>query len=188
MRIIAGRFKGTVIKTPKNASIRPTTDRTREALFSSLGHEIEGAAFLDLFAGAGSVGMEALSRGAESVTFVDSHAGAIKIIGELIARLDLMSRARLIKMDWRAALNMLIKEGARFGMAFLDPPYDSGLLREALISEELPGVIQGNGLIIVEKRFRDLDTLEPPKGFISTYAKRYGETGLEIFKKRAIMQ
>ena len=129
MRIIAGDFKGLKLKSPEGDT-RPTSEKAREAIFSSLQLEIPGAAVLDLFAGSGAMGIEAASRGAEKVVFNDNSKEAARIVAEncVRARLD----AEIHNMDYNRLLKKLSAEGEKFDIIFIDPPYASGYGRRAI--------------------------------------------------------
>jgi 16S rRNA (guanine(966)-N(2))-methyltransferase RsmD len=183
MRIIAGRFKGINLPKPKNDSTRPTTDRTREAVFSALGDEIAASQVLDLFAGVGSVGLEALSRGAGHVTFVERNRRAARLIKELAGRLDIVDCCEVLEMDWGRGLDILRTRGSKFDLAYLDPPYGSGLLGQALSSEVLITIVKPRGLIITESRLKTRDQSNAPEQCSNIFSRNYGDTLIEMFRK-----
>jgi len=119
VRVIAGSAKGTRL-APVPAGTRPLSDRAREGLFSSLGDRVPGARVLDLFAGTGAIGIEALSRGAAKATFVDSGPGAVATVRANLHRTKLEGQATVVRADWRSFLK---RPAQRFDLAFLDPPY-----------------------------------------------------------------
>jgi 16S rRNA (guanine(966)-N(2))-methyltransferase RsmD len=124
MRIIAGKFRSRQLKSLKGLSLRPTSDMLRETLFNILGPRVQGSRFLDLFAGTGAVGIEAISRGAISAVFVENHPAAVLLIRENLASLEIKSEARIIASAAAPALLRLEKEhGDFFDFIFLDPPY-----------------------------------------------------------------
>jgi 16S rRNA (guanine966-N2)-methyltransferase len=124
MRIIAGKFRSRQLKSLKGLALRPTSDMLRETLFNILGPRVEGSCFLDLFAGTGAVGIEAISRGAVSAVFVENHPAAARLIRENLASLEIKSEARIIATAAAPALAKLQKERATvFDFIFLDPPY-----------------------------------------------------------------
>lgn len=125
MRIIAGTYRGLRLKTLKGAKLRPTSDQLRETLFDVLGPAVEGAAFLDAYAGSGAVGLEALSRGAREVVFLEHHRPAAELIRENLAALSVTSGFRVLASPVLATLDRLAEEGARFDVVFLDPPYEA---------------------------------------------------------------
>ncbi len=124
MRITGGSARGTSLRAPKTPAVRPMTDRVKESLFSHLGERVRGAAVLDLFAGSGSLGIEALSRGAESAVFVESRPDAAEALRENLMRARLEDRATVIRQDVRRFLTRPRRDGGpRFDVAFVDPPY-----------------------------------------------------------------
>ena len=125
MRVLAGELKGQRLVTPRGRTTRPTADQVRIACLDTLMPYLHAGPFLDLFAGAGGVGIEGLSRGAPSAVFVEEDRGAIAALADNVKRLGLGERARIIRADVTRALATLASEGARFAVVFLDPPYDS---------------------------------------------------------------
>jgi 16S rRNA (guanine966-N2)-methyltransferase len=125
MRIITGTFRGLRLKTLKGGELRPTSDQLRETLFDVLGPGVEGARFLDAYAGSGAVGLEALSRGAAEVAFIEHHRPASVLIRQNLAALGIESGYRLITCAVLTGLERLEAQGARFEFIFLDPPYDA---------------------------------------------------------------
>lgn len=153
MRIIAGKAGGIPIKVPK-AETRPTTDRVRQALFSMLGEEVVGARVLDLFAGSGALGLEALSRGAESLLFVDSHPAVCKVIHENLAK-SRLTGAKVQQSEVSRALQSLAKQDAQFDLIFADPPYAHSaghvdFTTQLLTSADLRAVIAPGGSFVFE--------------------------------------
>jgi 16S rRNA (guanine966-N2)-methyltransferase len=148
MRIIAGTAGGIRLKVPRKVT-RPSTDRLREALFSILALRVDGARVLDLFAGSGALGLEALSRGASAATMVEEHGGACGVIGANLAAAGLT--AEVLRMDVFAALRRL---GSEYDLVFADPPYAlpgrEDLARKLLESRSLPGVMAGGALLVLE--------------------------------------
>ena len=123
MRIISGTFRGLHLATLKGGHLRPTSDQLRETLFDVLGSEVEGRSFLDAYAGTGGVGMEALSRGASEVVFVEHHRPAAELIRKNLGSLKIESGFKLMTCAVLTALERLAAAGARFDFVFLDPPY-----------------------------------------------------------------
>ena len=150
MRIITGKARGLKLKTPTGFNTRPTSDRVKESLFSILNGLIDFAAVgavLDIFAGTGALGLEAMSRGATSVTFIDTATTAL--IGDNITRAK-FDNCRNLRGDFDKILRRLSKEGATFDLIFSDPPYDKGLAQRSLTLIEELGLLNVGGLIIVE--------------------------------------
>lgn len=127
IRIIAGKFRSRLIETPLIRSTKPTKDNVREAIFSSIGPEIQSAQVLDLFSGSGAYGLESLSRGAKRATMVEKHPAAYKVIQRNIQTFKLSdTEARLVFGDYKKALQQFAEEGQTFDIVFLDPPYGKG--------------------------------------------------------------
>lgn len=186
MRIIGGEFKGRRLAAPRGRSTRPTTDLVREAVFSVLGPgPVKGARALDLFAGAGGLGLEALSRGAERVTLVELAGPALAALGANIATLGVESRARVVRCDLRRGLKPLVKHGP-FDLVFMDPPYARGLA--ALLLERLSGssLLAENTALVVEQEMAE-PALEPETlGFTLTAQKTYGRTRVNFLLTKTL--
>jgi len=135
MRVIAGTYRSRILKSLKGQALRPTSDWLRETLFNVLGPVVAGSRFLDLYAGTGAVGIEALSRGAAESVFVENHAAAAKLIQENLASLKIVSGVQLIAADASQALARLaIRPRGAFDFVFLDPPYAAGREYETTLS------------------------------------------------------
>ena len=175
MRVVAGTFKGRRLAAPAGRRTRPTQDRVREALFSILG-DVEGARVLDLFAGSGALGIEALSRGAARCTFVEREQGAVAAIRRNLAALGV--EARVVRGD---ALRFLSGSRAgRYDLVFLDPPYDFAGRMAAAIAERLPAVLSPDARIVTESDKRT--PLELP--FPLALERVYGDTRIAIHHAR----
>ena len=180
MRIIAGRYRGRRIEAPPSGT-RPTSDRVREALFSSLASRLGGAdAFsglrvLDLFAGSGSLGIEGLSRGAAHVTFVDDGTAARALLRENVA---LCSAQGVTKVFRRDATDLGPLKGAGFDLVFLDPPYGQSLGERALSSAMAGGWLAPGAIVVWEEEAAPL----PPPGFTLLDERRYGNTTISLFR------
>src|SRR4051812_294258 len=174
MRVIAGRHKGRRLIAPKGAKTRPTSDRVREALFSILGERVQGAAVLDLFAGSGALGIEALSRGAAAATFVDDDPAAI---AALTRNLEAIEGGEAIKADARRHLRQAREAGRQYDLVFLDPPYRHAQALGRELAETVAGVLAPAGLAISESdRRAPLDL--PPLRVLDE--RRYGDTLIRI--------
>ncbi len=147
LRIISGIYKGRSLKTPKSLTTRPTQSVLREAVFNICQNEIQGARFLDLFAGSGAMGLEALSRGASHVTFVEQNRNALACIRDNIAHLEASSLSSLIPYNAERAIAILTKQGALFDIIYVDPPYDLFFPIESLAVLLAP-----HALLFVEER------------------------------------
>ena len=177
MRIIAGEFGSRRIQTPSGTSTRPTLDKTRESLFNILSGRLAGARVLDLFAGSGALGLEALSRGASHADFCDKSRQAAMAIAENISSLQLETRTRLLRMDWSRALQSLAGEGARYDLIFLDPPYqtDYGPILWSIADY---GLLTKDGLLIAEHDIKK--DLSLPEGMAFSRQKDYRETRIDF--------
>ncbi|HEX3937754.1 MAG TPA: 16S rRNA (guanine(966)-N(2))-methyltransferase RsmD [Xanthobacteraceae bacterium] len=176
MRVVGGRLRGRALAGPKSNAIRPTADRLRESLFNILHHAygdpISGARVLDLFAGTGALGIEALSRGAVFALFVDDGAEARALLRETTATLGLGGICKIFRRD-------ATKLGPAhpiepFGVAFLDPPYGQGLAATALASARAGGWLSPDALIIVEEATKA--RFAPPDGFGELERRAYDDT------------
>lgn len=183
MRVIAGRAKGKRINVPKGVKIRPTTDRVKEAVFSIIGDRIEQARVLDLYAGSGSLGIEALSRGAAEAIFVDSQPAANKAIQRNLDETGFASRARVMRSRAKESVYRLASQGREFDLIFLDPPYRISIFELKAVLEKLveQKVLASKGIIVLEhlaKIVPKTDTLRK----IST--RRYGDSAISFFVTR----
>ncbi len=178
MRVIAGSARGRRLVAPKGRATRPTPDRVREALFSILGPRVPDATVLDLFAGTGALGIEALSRGARRAVFVEHDRTAAE---HLRRNLDLLgpTDSEVLTMTVRRAIDALARRGERFTLIFLDPPFAAGLLPESLLAIVKAGLCAAEGLIVCEHDRRDAPA--PPPGLTAVDQRRYGEVALTLF-------
>lgn len=181
MRIIAGALKGRRLVTPRGPATRPTADQVRIALLDALAPWLEGARVLDLFAGAGGVGLEALSRGASHATFVERDARAVAALHRNIAVLALEGRARVLREDVRRAIARLAGAGERFQITFLDPPYEPDLAAGVLAALGEGRVTLPAAVVVAQHR-----TKQPPApevGVLRAYrTRRFGDTTLTFFR------
>ncbi|MDR1827725.1 MAG: 16S rRNA (guanine(966)-N(2))-methyltransferase RsmD [Methylobacteriaceae bacterium] len=179
MRIVGGRLRGRALSSPHSNTVRPTADRLREALFNILEHRydnpVAGARVLDLFAGTGALGLEALSRGAEFVAFVDTGAEARGLIRENIEELGFGGAARVFRRD--ATKMGEAHPNAPFTLVFSDPPYGFDLTPKALISCRDGGWLAPDALLVLEERAGDTPLL-PAAGFTLLEQREYGDTRL----------
>ncbi|MFN3420304.1 MAG: 16S rRNA (guanine(966)-N(2))-methyltransferase RsmD [Armatimonadota bacterium] len=152
MRVIAGSAKGVRLKSPPHGRVRPTTDRIRTVLFDMLGRLVIGSQFLDLCAGTGAVGIEALSRGAERAVFVELDGRCVETIKANLLLTKLFDRAKIVKGDARRKLPQLLVDGERFDIVFLDPPYGSDLALQLMtwLGSHLE-ILQGHRLVVVQQ-------------------------------------
>ena len=179
MRVITGTARGRRLKELEGSDTRPTTDKVKESLFNILQFELEGRRVLDLFAGTGQLGIEALSRGAAHCTFVERRSDAVRLVRENLKVTDLTEQARVVQGD---ALEFLAGCREKFDIILLDPPYEAGLLEPAL--ERIAGfdILSPHGIIVAEHPDgRQLPPLAAPCGVSRTY--RYGRIGLTVYRR-----
>ena len=179
MRVITGKAKGVILKTPDGMATRPTAERVKESLFSILQFQLPGARVLDLFGGTGQLGIEALSRGAKSAVFIDEREDACKLIRENLRRTKLESDARVIRSDY---LSYLKNCKEKFDMIFLDPPYAEVFLENAIKMITEIDILQSGGIIITERPVgKALDLLYD--GYTRSRDYKYGKTLLAFYTK-----
>jgi len=181
MRVLAGELKGQRLITPKGRTTRPTADQVRIALMDTLTPRLDGARVLDLFAGAGGVGLEALSRGAGDVTFVERDARAVAALRENVAALGAGKAATVRRGDVLRELQALYQAGERFDIVFLDPPYDAGLVDTTLEA------LGGGGLLLAEawviaQHFTKRPPAERIGALLAFRTRRFGETTLTFYR------
>lgn len=179
MRVISGKARGIVLKTPEGLKTRPTADRVKEAIFSILQFELPGKTVLDLFGGTGQLGIEALSRGATHCTFVDESANACKLIKENLKRTDCLQEARVIQSDYQ---NFLRKCNQKFDIILLDPPYAEKFLENSLNLITEIDILQYGGIIVTERPL-EKDLSFEFEGFSRSKEYKYGKTVITLFRK-----
>jgi 16S rRNA (guanine966-N2)-methyltransferase len=150
MRIIAGSAKGTRLKMVPGSHVRPTADRVKESLFSVIGPFFDGGRVLDLFAGTGSLGLEAVSRGMDEGILIDQSEVSLRVVKENAIRCRLEDRIRLMRKDARAALKQFSKQNKQFDLIFLDPPYQEQLLTPVLSILYQQEIVATQGIVVVE--------------------------------------
>ncbi len=183
MRIIGGEKKGSAIRSPRGRDTRPTTDRVREAIFNIIAHgeafpPLTGARVLDLFAGSGALGLEALSRGAAFALFVDTDSSARAAMRENLMRLNLQGQAKIWRRD--ATKMGRCAPMQPFDVVFLDPPYGQGLTTPALASLLEGGWLKPGALVVAEESTRTPFT--PPRGFSLADERTYGDTAVRFLQ------
>lgn len=183
MRIIGGESRGRAIRLPGGCRIRPTADRVKEALFNILG-PLDGKSFIDLFAGCGNVGLEALSRGACRSVFVEKDFRLIEAIKKNLCLLGFEVRAEVIAADVETGMRRLQKKGERFDLLFADPPYQEGFLEEILNWLEGAELLTENGTIILQHSLREPLNPSVNRPLLVTDQRRYGDTLLTFLEKR----
>lgn len=186
MRISGGAAKGRKVESRKAfvgvSELRPTSSKVRQAIFNILGGRIDEAIFLDLYAGSGTVGIEALSRGAARTVFVDENALRINIIGKFLEKFAFSEKSVLLNVK---ADNFLRRHGWTFDIIFIDPPYLSDEAEKALAIIDESNILKDNGVVIVEHNSKKII----PDNFVSLRLKKvykYGDTSLSLYRKEMI--
>lgn len=179
MRVITGIARGKRLVTPDGRDVRPTSEKVKEALFSALQFDIEGRRILDLFAGSGQLGIEALSRGAESAVFVDSSAASVKIINKNLENTGFTENSKVYTQDYSSFTAMCRDT---FDIVFLDPPYANGLLVPA-IKSVLP-LVSDYGTVVCEHP-GEVELPEDIGGFCVYRTYRYGKINVTMYRKGA---
>jgi 16S rRNA (guanine966-N2)-methyltransferase len=177
VRIIAGSRKGARIFAPRGRDTRPTSDRVREAAFMLIG-PVDEAVVLDVFAGSGAMGLEALSRGARSCVFVESDRDAVRAIERNLEKLRLTG-ATIVRLDALTALAAEAAAGRRYDLVLVDPPYGMFSRLQPRLAAYLPAVLADDGLLVVETSSRD----EPELPLAVRTSRRYGSSRLTLFER-----
>lgn len=180
MRIIAGRLKGRIFSSPMVRGVRPTSERVRESVFCAIGPIIEGGRILDLYAGTGSFGFEALSRGATSVVFVEHNRRMASGLTATSSLFGVPEQVQILQMDAGKAAKKLWSLGDKFDVIFVDPPYESKAARHIQIEALLPDLLCTDGLLIVEAGQHPFELTEQGR-LIKRFERKYGSTFITIF-------
>ncbi len=179
MRVIAGSLGGRIL-APVKGRIRPTAAKVREAVFNILGESVFKARVLDLFAGTGALGIEALSRGAHEAVFVEDHPGAIKVLRRNLEDLGLGDRSRVLPLPVAGALKKLAAQGEAFGLVFLDPPYGRDAAAATLRSLAASCLLQVRAWVVAEHSRRE--TLPEAIDSLALHRlRRYGDTQVSFY-------
>jgi 16S rRNA (guanine966-N2)-methyltransferase len=188
MRIVAGKHRGLSLATPKDARVRPTSDRVREALFNVLAHNdfgvgftVEGARVLDLFAGTGALGLEALSRGAKYVLFVDDHAESRALVRRNVEAAHATGATKIWRRDATGLSEMPANAGGPFDLVFLDPPYRKGLVELALASARDGGWLAEKAIVVAEMAADE--GFAVLAGFAALDERTYGDTKVVLMRR-----
>lgn len=180
MRVISGSLKGRNIEGFNLAGTRPTMDRVKESLFASIQNYIEGATVLDLFAGSGNLGIEAISNGSDFVYFCDKNSEAVKAINKNLDNFKIKDKALVYNLDYMECLKILLNNKKSFDIIFLDPPYAMEVLSDVIEFALSKNLLKDNGIIVCEvgnDYLRDYDNLTRIK------EKKYGDKYIVVFKK-----
>lgn len=182
MRITSGRFRSRIIKAPKG--IRPTLDNVRKAVFDILGEEVTGVKVLDLFAGSGALGLEALSRGADSCIFVDNNRSSIKAIKDNLESLGLTygEDVVVVTCDAIRAISKFFKRDNKFNLVFLDPPYYKSLAKKSLFLLDSYDILTKPAIVVIEHSKHD--ELPSSAGELKLFrSARYGDTQISFYRR-----
>lgn len=180
MRIIAGQYRGRKLRSAPGNKTRPTADRVREALFSILGEAVRGGRVLDLFAGTGALGLEALSRGAAKAVLVENDPAALAAIEFNISALGVQSAADLLPLDCLAALSLLGERGEKFDLVLADPPYRTRAGENLLADIGRFAILKQDGIAMIEHP-PDNEPALPAPGWLLVRRKEYGRTVLSFY-------
>jgi 16S rRNA (guanine966-N2)-methyltransferase len=181
MRVIAGRLRGRSLHSVRGEKTRPTTGRARAALFDWLGPDVADTRVLDLFAGTGAIGIEALSRGARHATFVERDRRACAVLRRNLADLELESLCRVLALEFRRAVARLVREGARFELVVADPPYGEGWVARLLAPDGAARLVAPEGCLVIEHDPRE-EIQEFTTPLVLRSSKTYGETRFDRFE------
>ena len=188
MRIVAGKLKGRRLKTRKGSEVRPTADRVKESLFRIFGEQVVDADFLDLCAGTGSIGLEALSQGARSATFVDSNYHSVRMIESNLEMCGFDRKhphVKLIHLEARKALARFGRRKAQFDLIYFDPPYASKIYESCVKQIAEAGILSPTGMLVIEHRtVRKIDWTESLilDELVLSRQERYGDTMLSFYR------
>ncbi|MFH1310686.1 MAG: 16S rRNA (guanine(966)-N(2))-methyltransferase RsmD [Candidatus Omnitrophota bacterium] len=182
MRIIGGEHKGRKIKQPKLCTVRPTKDRVREAVFSIIAAKLPNSKVLDLFAGSGAYGLEALSRGSKSAVFIEKNKKTVEVLRENIQMLKLEGDATVLPLDIKEGLELLSRNQQIFDIIICDPPYNRGLVKKTLIMISHYDILSHSGLMIMEHH-RDEGIPQSEGNVFVCKQKSYGNILISVFQK-----
>jgi 16S rRNA (guanine966-N2)-methyltransferase len=175
VRVISGTLRGRRLKAPTGMATRPTADRIRESVFNILAGSIQYRRVLDLFAGTGALGIEAMSRGADSAVFIDQAKSALAVIRQNIRDLGLDDQTRIIHWDIRKNLNCLSSDPLSFDLVFMDPPYETNTVSPALTALVSSGALAPGALVVIEHSARE--PIPHPVGTLALAdQRRFGKT------------
>lgn len=184
MRIVGGNFRGRKLTSLPGATTRPTADRVKEALFNIWGQLTYDALVLDLFAGSGALGLEALSRGAQHVTFVEKDRKAIQIVRTNVQRLQVADRADVVQEDVFRYIDVLAKAGQTFDLITADPPYGDGLAGAVAEALDRSNLLRSDGRLVIEHHRREELPADLPN-MKQIRVANYGDTRLTFFGRKA---
>lgn len=181
MRVISGSSKGKRLFSAPGLSLRPTSDRVRESIFDILQGQIEGRRVLDLFAGTGAMGIEALSRGASGAVFIENHRGSLEALRRNLRACRFEARSAVLDREVEAGLRVLEERGEAFEIVFLDPPYDKGLARRTVERISQSAVLKPGALIVAEHSLaEEVEEIFPLE---RADLRKYGRTRISFLRK-----
>ena len=180
MKVISGTLKGRNIIGYNIDGTRPTMDRVKESLFATIQTNIKESIVLDLFAGSGQLGIEAISNGANTCYFIDNNKEVIKVLNQNISNLNIKNNSKVILSDWKKSLNEFANQGIKFDLIFVDPPYDYNVYEKILEKVSTLNLLNENGLIILEHS--NLKFKEIYNNLILYKEKKYGNKSINIYK------
>ena len=183
LRIIGGELRGKKLYTIPGTLIRPTADRLRESIFNILSYMVNEAVVLDLFAGTGALGIEALSRGADSAVFIDNNKKALSVVERNIQSCAVDNRSQIIRWNIVKNLNCIKSVDSKFNLVFMDPPYNKGMIKPTLINLHDSGSLGKDACIVIEHTPFD-PVPEDCKRFELTDQRKYGKTLISFIKER----
>ena len=181
MRIIGGKARGTKLSSIESLSTRPTLDRVKESLFNIIQNNLRDAVVLDLFAGSGQLGIEALSRGADKAYLCDINRDAVKMIKQNLEKTKLKDKAVVINEDYKKALRTL-NTNEKFDIIFIDPPYDYKNISDIVFMINKNNLLNEGGILVLEFRYDNLDI--DNEEFTLRKAKKYGDKYVYIYVKK----
>ncbi len=185
MRVIAGELRGRKIKAPDGLHTRPTTDRVKESIFSMIYPYLMDSIVLDLFAGSGNLGIEALSRGAQKSYFVENNKKSLEVVKENLSTLGLLDQSVVLLADAMKALKELDLKGEKFDIIFLDPPYMKGFIIPCIEAIEENKLLNVDGIVVIEHNVEDVLPNDIGK-LLKTKDRRYGDTNISIYSWEAL--
>ncbi len=180
MKVISGTLKGRKFEGYNLDGTRPTMDRVKESLFGMIQDNIKDSVVLDLFAGSGQLGIEAISNGAKSCYFIDHNNEVIKVLNKNIVNLNIKDKSKVILSDWKKFLNDSAKNNLKFDLIFVDPPYDYDVYEKILDKVSTLNLLNDNGLIILEHA--NLNLKETYNNLTLHKSKKYGTKSVNIYK------
>ena len=182
MRVIAGENRGAILETIPSRKTRPTLGRVKEALFSMLGDQVIDAEVLDLFAGSGSLGIEALSRGAKNVVFIDNNPKCVRVIRKNLNKFGLNVKGSVYVRDACKTINFLANQNKKFDIVLMDPPYNTEELEKIMNNTHLKDILNSGTILVIEHSKRNILPCSAIKELCHVKSRRYGDTVLAFYE------